>query len=152
MRHFRSWRGLVLAVATVAAAAACTNPVSPGNHQVAMGVVIRDGSQELVRAAGTTVTGALSVQAGQQKGPLTVRFLDHAGAEFEPRSGYWLRVDSSNPAVAQWQQAVEGEHGGRLVGVSAGQATLTFYNMHGAVGRGHDDGLQAVTVVVTDTP
>jgi hypothetical protein len=152
MRYTTITRSLALAVATMAVVTACTNPVSPGNHRVAAGVVIREGGQELVRAVGTTVTGGLSIGAGQQTGPLTVHFLAADGSEIAIEHGYWLDVRNSNPAVAQWTRASQAEFGGRLVGLAPGQTTLTFANMHGAVGSGHDDGMQAVTVTVTAAP
>jgi hypothetical protein len=152
MKDGTRWRALALVVATTVFAGACSNPVSPGDHRIAAGVLIRDGAQEVVRVHGAGATGTITVQAGQQTGPLTVRFLDTAGAEIPPQSGYWLRVESSNTAVADWQQTTAGEHGGRLAGGVAGQATLTFCNMHGAVGSGHADGCRQVTAVVAATP
>jgi hypothetical protein len=153
MQHRRAGRGVFAAIAVGLIAAACSNPVSPGDHRFAAGVVVRDAAgAELVRAQGTTVTGGLTVAAGQQTGPLTVWFLNSSGEEMAPPSGYWLKVESVNPAVASWTQATAGEFGGRLVGGIAGQTTLRFLNMHGAVGSGHDDGLQDVTVTVTAAP
>jgi hypothetical protein len=152
MKYLTMRRGLMLAMATMAVATACSNPVSPGTHLVAAGVVIRDGDRELVRAVGTTVTGGLTIEAGQQTGPLTVQFLAANGSEIPVQQGYWLDVRNSNPAVAQWTRASQAEFGGRLVGLAPGQTTMTFANMHGAVGSGHDDGMQAVTVTVTAAP
>jgi hypothetical protein len=137
----------LLAMATVLAA--CGNPASPGEHRFAYGVVIREGGETVVRAQGSNITGSLAVAPGQTRGPLTVRLLNREGGDMEPRQGYWLRVTSSSPGVARWQQASEGELGGSLVGVAAGAATLEFCNMHGAVGRGHADGCQSVPVLVS---
>jgi hypothetical protein len=126
---------------------ACENPATPGGHIHAYGVVVRDGTQELIRATGATVIGSLEVVAGQQRGPLTARMLDREGRDLEPRHGFWLRVISAAPAIARWDYT-QGEYTGRLVGVAAGTTTLEFCNMHGAVGRGHDDGCQNVPVTV----
>lgn len=137
------------AAALVAVAAGCTNPVSPGNHRVAAGVVVRDGADELVRATGDTQTGELAVAAGSETGPLSVQFLAPDGSAIPVQDNYWLRVTSTDSATAYWAQATPGEFGGRLVGGAAGEATLRFWNMHGALGGGHDDGWQDVVVTVT---
>jgi hypothetical protein len=148
MRVRRKLATGVLVLATVVAGA-CTNPVSPGTHIRAEGVVVRSGTEVLVRADRDGVSGALAVQAASQRGPLTVRMLDHDGDEISPPHGYYLEVRSSAESIARWNMAVEGEFGGTLVGVAPGTANLTFCLMHGAVGRGHDDGCQAVNVAVT---
>lgn len=150
MRNARRTRlaGAVGALAAAMLLAACDNPASPGDHQRAYGVQVSAGAEVLVRALGNSVTGSLAATPGSQTGALTVRMLDRDGNVIEPRQGYWLRVNSQNSDVARWQQATAGEFGGTLVGVAAGQTSLEFCNMHGAVGRGHDDGCHSVTVLV----
>jgi hypothetical protein len=148
MRIPRMFMAGAAALATMVAGA-CTNPVSPGTHIRAEGVVVRSAAEVLVRADRDGVSGALAVQAGEQLGPLTVRMLDHDGDEISPPHGYYLEVRSSAESIARWNMAVEGEFGGTLVGVAQGTANLTFCLMHGAVGRGHDDGCQAVNVAVS---
>lgn len=140
--------GVVAALVPAMLLAACDNPASPGDHQRAYGVQVSVGGAVLVRALGSSVTGSLAATPGSQTGGLTVRMLDRDGEVIQPRQGYWLRVTSQNSGIARWQQATEGEFGGTLVGVAAGQTSLEFCNMHGAVGRGHDDGCQNVTVLV----
>jgi hypothetical protein len=153
MMNTIGWNVRALGAAVlVAAAAGCTNPVSPGNHRVAAGVVVRDGADELVRATGDTQTGGLAVEAGSQTGALAVQFLTSDGSLIPVQDDYWLRVTSADSATAYWSQATPGEFGGRLVGVAAGATTLRFWNMHGAVGGGHDDGWQEVVVTVTAAP
>lgn len=127
--------------------AACQNPVSPGGHSTPAGVeILRDGAVLARVQLGPpgeplTTTGRLSVGAGQQTQPLTVRFLRSDGAPLAPGAGYYLmEVVSSAPGVARWEQATPGEFGGRLIGTAPGTANLSFALGHGAVGRGHQDG------------
>jgi hypothetical protein len=148
-------RGL-FALVGVLALAACSNPVSSGDHTRPLGVEVVGDGGVLIRAlaasreANPVITGQLTVQAGEQTAPLTVRFLAAGGEAIPPPQGYYLRVTSGNPGIVTWQQATEGEFGGRLVGVGAGSSTLVFDFMHGAVGRGHSD--QSFTLPVTVQP
>jgi hypothetical protein len=134
------------AVLAAVALAACDNPVSSAGHVVPDGVVIRQAGEVVASHVGTTVTGELTVAAGEQSAPLTVHFV-RAGADVSPLQGYYLEVPD-RPAV-EWQADSPGGLAGRLYGRSAGTTTLTFRWMHGAVGRGHQDFAREIPVVVT---
>lgn len=142
-------RRAALALLACMPLAACDNPVSPGEHIKPNGIVIRDGATAVVQVAGTTVTGALTVQAGVQSPALTVHFLDGGGNAITPPQGYYLNVVTAAPGIATWVQATPGEFGGRLQGVAAGTATLEFQWVHGAVGSGHPDAAFEIDAVVT---
>jgi hypothetical protein len=128
--------------------AACENPATPGRHIHAYGVAVFDGDALVTRAQGQTAGGELTVTASHTRGPLAVRMLDREGEALTLPPGYWLRVSSAAPSIARWTQTVEGEFGGALMGVTPGQTQLDFCLMHGAIGRGHEDGCQVVTVRV----
>ncbi|HSJ24546.1 MAG TPA: hypothetical protein VK929_07765 [Longimicrobiales bacterium] len=147
MKTLDTWRVPVVLAATVLLGA-CTNPASPGQHLRAYGVLVLEDGEPLVRAMGTDVDGSLEVTAGASRGPLVVRMLDRDGDEMGPAQGYYLAVNEANASVARWDQAVAGEYGGTLVGVGAGQTQFEFCKMHGAIGGGHADGCQTVTVTV----
>jgi hypothetical protein len=134
---------------------ACQNPVSSGDHLRPQAMEILDGATVLMRAQAVTAqnqpsvtTGELVVRSGEQTSPLAVRFLDTNGEVISPPFGYWLRITPANAAVVRWERASEAEFGGRLVGVSPGEARLKFEWMHGAVGGGHEDRTFDVTAVV----
>jgi hypothetical protein len=134
---------------------ACQNPVSSGDHLRPQAMEILEGATVLMRAQAVTaqnqpsvMTGELVVRSGEQTSPLTVRFLDADGEVIPPPFGYWLRITPANAAVVRWERASEAEFGGRLVGVSPGEARLRFEWMHGAVGGGHEDRTFDVTAVV----
>jgi predicted small secreted protein len=142
-------RRAALALLACVPLAACDNPVSPGEHIKPAGIAIRDGATTVVQVMGTTVTGGLAVQAGQQSPPLTVHFLASGGNEMTPPHGYYLNVVSKAAGTATWVQATPGEFAGRLQGIAAGTATLEFQWVHGAVGSGHVDERFEIDVVVT---
>lgn len=138
--------------------AACSNPVSEEDHAEPDGIVIRAGGTEMVRVDGTgptgQVTGTLSLEAGAQTPVLTVTFIDHDGDDLTLElDEYWLDVESSNSATATWQGTEAGSFTGRVSGLTAGAATLSFQLHHGAVGGGHaeEDGGGPYLVPVTVT-
>jgi hypothetical protein len=142
---------LVLGLLATLLATACENPASPGRHLQAYGVIVLEGQTELIRASGDVALGSLTVPAGHQRGPLGVTILDRDGNPLALPEGYWLRVTSAAQGTARWAPTVEGAFAGALVGVSPGTAMLEFCLMHGAVGRGHEDGCQVVPVSVEPT-
>ncbi|MEQ9568739.1 MAG: hypothetical protein RLN75_01000 [Longimicrobiales bacterium] len=128
--------GSILALTGVLALGACDDdPVgNEDEHQEPVGLVISTGGVDLVTVNGATVTGSLSVDAGQETAHLDVAFLDEDGDRFTPEDAdEWLRVTIANPAVAEWEQDEPGEFGGHLHGESAGTTTAVFDLMHGAV-------------------
>lgn len=139
--------------------AACSNPVSEEDHADPDGIVIRAGATEMVRVEGigptAEVTGALSIEAGAQTPVLTVTFIDHDGDDLTLElDEFWLEVVSSNSATATWQGTEAGSFTGRVSGLTAGAATLSFLLYHGAVGGGHPEeggGPYVVPVTVTAT-
>jgi hypothetical protein len=144
-----------IAAFAVVAMTACQNPVSNGEHIRPQAMEILEGGMVLMRAQAVTArnqpsvtTGELVVASGEQTSPLTVRFLTSSGEVITPPFGYWLRITPANAAVVRWERASEAEFGGRLVGVSPGEARLKFEWMHGAVGGGHEDRTFDVTAVV----
>jgi hypothetical protein len=146
MMKYRKKIRLMAGAALLAVMTACDNPASPSEHLQAYGVVLRANNAEVVRAQGQTTTGGISILAGQQLGPVTVRFVNRDGNEMEPRQGYWMRVTSEAPAIMRFEYT-EGEYSGRLVAGTPGMTQLEFCNMHGSVGRGHADGCQRVTAI-----
>jgi len=140
----------LLALSFVAAAAACENPVGAAHEQVG-GVVLRTGAQDLVTVTGLGTTGGVTLQAGQQTAEVTVQFLDEDGEPIT-RSGYYLVVESSNPAVVTWQATAEGAFTGRIRAHAAGAAQLRLEYWHGRVGSGHMDKRFGVDVAVTAAP
>jgi hypothetical protein len=134
---------------------ACQNPVSTSDHLRPHTMEVLEGGTVVLTAEAATqagqpsvVAGALSVRAGQQTAPLTVRFVTRGGSVITPPSDYWLRVTPNNPGVATWQRASEAEFGGRLAGHAPGTVLLTFDWMHGAVGRGHEDETFVISTTV----
>ncbi|CAN5895763.1 hypothetical protein BH23GEM9_BH23GEM9_31050 [soil metagenome] len=140
-----------LALVAAGMLAACENPVSSGSHFTPDGLTIQAGTTVLVEAIGgrtqPTVTGGLTVQAGQQTAPLTLRFTDASGATMTPPQGYYVEVVSASPAVAQWQAA--GDLGGTVAGVAAGTTTFRVRWLHGPQGAGHEETGWNVVVLVT---
>ncbi len=128
--------GSILALTGVLALGACDDdPVgNEEEHLEPVGLVISTGGVDLVTVNGATVTGSLSVDAGQETAHLDVEFLDEDGDRFTPdEADEWLRVTIANPAVADFEQDTPGEFGGHLHGESAGTTTAVFDIMHGAV-------------------
>jgi hypothetical protein len=140
------WQAVILLVAIMTVA--CENPASPGRHLHAYGVALTDGSNEIVRARGDVMVGDMSLMVGERRGPYTVLLLDRDGQPLEVPSGYWLRVVPSAPDIVRWLAPTEGAFSGSIEGGAPGAATLEFCLLHGAVGRGHDDGCQLLPVVV----
>lgn len=149
MTSLRTQRAAAIALVAGMVVVACSNPVAPGAHVRPAGMIIRAGADTVVHVVGTTVTGELTVQAGQQTAPLTVHFLDGAGNEITPPQGYYLNVEVQTAGVAAWTQNTPGEFAGRLQGVAAGTTTLEFQWVHGPVGGGHVDERFSIQAVVT---
>jgi hypothetical protein len=141
-----------LALAAAATLAACQNPVSAGAHITPDGFAILEGTTVLVQGQGgrtqPTVSGQLSVQAGQQRGPLTLRFTDRDGAVMTPPDGFYVEVSTGSAGIATWQSAAGGLSGS-VLGVAAGTTTLRFGWLHGPLGAGHEETGWNVAVVVT---
>lgn len=103
-------------------------------HSDPVGLVITLGGVDLVTVNGSTVTGTLSVAAGQETAHLDLEFLDDNGDRFTPEDAdEWLRVTIADPATATWDQDEPGEFGGHLQGQSAGATVVKFDIMHGAL-------------------
>jgi len=140
------------AILTLSLAAACvTEPEDDhGDHAEPDGLVIRLGGTELVVVDEQTVTGELTVQAGQETAHLSVAFVDHDGDPVDTDGDYFLQVTVADGTVAEFDQDMPGEFGGHFVGLAAGTTTLTFSLMHGEVGTGHADYISpAITGTVT---
>lgn len=139
MMNRRSYRltGATLALTAVLALGACDDdPVGNDDeeHQDPVGMVVSSGGVDLVTVTGNTVTGTLSVAAGEETAHLDVEFLDDEGDRFAPEDAdEWLRVTIADPAVADWEQDTPGEFGGHLHGEAAGSTTARFEIMHGPV-------------------
>ena len=147
--------GSILAMTGVLALGACDDdPVGvDDDHLEPVGLVISAGGVDLVTVNGATVTGSLTVDAGQETAHLDVEFLAENGVRFTPEDAdEWLRVTMADPAVAGWEQDVPGEFGGHLHGESAGTTTAVFDLMHGAVGSttAHADYTSPAIPVVID--
>lgn len=146
----QGWTRTAAAAAVLLTLAGCDNPVSQEVHTEATGIVLLLGGNEVVRVSEGVVSGGVAMTAGTQTGMLTVRFLDAEGHETEPRSGYFLEVESSAPAVATWVPESPGAFTGRIAALAVGTAQLEFRYMHGRVGsaNAHRDASAAVTVDV----
>ena len=143
-------RAAAAAFLSAAVLTACDNPVGEREQHVRPArIAILSGTTELAGGTFGSITGSLTAQAGQQTGPLTVRFFTSAGAEISPSAEYHMRVTSGNNAIAQWLQATSGEFGGRVSGAAAGTTTLTFGYVHGAPGTGHSEADFVIPVTIT---
>src|SRR5687768_11679836 len=137
-------RGVLAALFAAVVIGACDNPVGDREAHVRPAIIaVFSGSTQLVRGSYTNITTPLTGRAGQETGPLTVRFYNSAGVEVDADGDYHLNVHtgaSGSSAVAQWVQTTAGEFGGRLRGVATGSTTLTFSYVHGAPGgSGHSE-------------
>ncbi|HUF50219.1 MAG TPA: hypothetical protein VMN60_05265 [Longimicrobiales bacterium] len=146
-------RGAAAALFSAALVTACDNPVGDRETHVRPATMaIFDGSTELVRGSFTGITQALTVGAGVDTRPLTVRFFNSAGTQINPGVDYHLRVtggSSGGTVIAHWIQDSAGDFGGRLRGVATGSTTLTFGFIHGAPGTGHSEADFVVPVTIT---
>ncbi|MBT8337115.1 MAG: hypothetical protein KJO11_10960 [Gemmatimonadetes bacterium] len=105
------------------------------DHQDPVGLVVTAGGVDLVTVQGATVTGTLTIPAGQETAHLDVEFFDDDGDRFVPEDeDEWLMVTIANGTVAEWEQDEPGEFGGHLKGLAAGATTATFEIMHGQLG------------------
>jgi hypothetical protein len=105
------------------------------DHEDPVGMVVTSGGVDLVTVQGTTVTGTLTIPAGQETAHLDVLFLAEDGDRFAPDDAdEWLMVTIGDETVAEWEQDEAGEFGGHLKGIAAGATTATFELMHGAIG------------------
>jgi hypothetical protein len=138
-------RAAVLAGMAALTVAGCTNPVGDGGHLSPDGVVIRQGAEVVASHLGTTVTGQVTVQAGEATPTLTVQWMS-GDTEVTPPHGYYLEVDPQ--PQAQWVPDAPGAFSGRVQGITPGSTNLRFKWMHGAVGRGHSDATRTIPVVV----
>jgi hypothetical protein len=147
-------RATVLAMAAALAAGACDDdPTSPGDdHHEPAGVRITMGGVTLVTAMGNTVTGALTVAAGEETAHMSVVFLDDEGDPITTDDDEFLEVVIGNEAIAEFEQDTPGEFGGHLHGVMAGSTTAIFRLMHGTIGgTSHADYISpAIPVQITD--
>lgn len=156
IRMIRNSRSAALSLGIALLAAACSdNPVQPEEHHEPVRVVIKSGQLEMASAPalnGGNITGALTIKVGEESSHLTVVFVDKHGHVIETDDDEWLRVESSNETIAEFEQHEVGEFGGHIHGVAVGSATLTFKLMHGAVGSSsaHADFVSApIPVTVT---
>lgn len=135
LNHFGT---AALAFSTLFAVSACDDdPVGTDDddHADPVGMVISMGGADLVTVNGTTVTGTLTVAAGQETPHIDVEFLDEDGDRFTPEDAdEWMAVVIADEAVATWEQDEVGEFGGHLHGEAAGTTTALFEIRHGAVG------------------
>lgn len=143
-----------LALLTAVAVGACDDdPTSPGEeHQEPAGVRITLSGVTLVTVQGNTVTGTLTVAAGQETAHMSVVFLDDDGDPITTDDEEFLEVEIADETVAEFEQDTPGEFGGHLHGVTAGTTTAKFRLMHGTVGgSAHADYVSPdVTVVITE--
>jgi len=127
---------IALIASSVFALGACgDDPVgAEEEHSDPVGLVITLGGVDLVTVNGSTVTGTLTVEAGQETAHLDLEFLDEDGDRFSPTDAdEWLRVTIADPTTATWEQDEPGEFGGHLQGRSVGVTVVTFDIMHGAL-------------------
>lgn len=130
------------------------NPVESSDtdhdHAEAEGLVITANDVELVRYEQGTVTGQITVAAGESTTKLTVQFIDPDGDLFVPDSDHHgVEWDIADTGIAQ---VVQEEVGGvinefLINGVTTGSTTLVIKILHGD----HDDFVSAaIPVVVTE--
>jgi hypothetical protein len=104
------------------------------DHSEPVGMVVSLGGVDIVTVNGSTVTGTLTVSAGQETAHIDIDFLDENGNRFAPdEADEWLRVTIADPATATWEQDEPGEFGGHLQGRAAGATVARFDIMHGAL-------------------
>jgi hypothetical protein len=144
LRRIRLAVKCALVVAGASLAAGCSGE---DGHIRPWGMVIREGTQILVHARGSTVDGSLSVRAGEESPDLVVRFLGRNGEELQVVP-YHLEVWSADAGIAEFRPDTVGAFEGRLEGSAPGTTTLLFRWMHGRVGEAHKDRDWAVDVTV----
>jgi hypothetical protein len=140
-----------LAFAAALALAACTNPVSPETHVSPTGFEILQNGQVVVAEQNGSLTGNLTLQAGQTLGPVTVRFRDGANV-VAPDASYFLEVAVANEAIVRFTPSSPGALTGSFQALAPGATTMRVRWMHGRVGspRAHHDYQSTpVPVVVT---
>jgi hypothetical protein len=140
-----------LALTAAVALGACTNPVTPESHVSPTGFEILQNGQVVVAEQNGSLTGSLTLQAGQTLGPVTVRFRDGANV-VAPDPSYFLEVAVANEAIVRFAPTTPGALTGSFQALSPGTTTMRVRWMHGRVGspRAHHD-YQSVPVPVIVT-
>lgn len=123
----------VFAVSALFLFTACSDDDHDHDHLDAAGFDVLLNNEVVLSQRGTTVTGTLSIRAGETSPSMTVEFVDAEGHEIHIHDDdYSLGVVSSNQAVAT--VAVTGMDF-TVQGVTAGTVNLTIGLMH----AGHFD-------------
>jgi len=140
----------ILGFALVSAGCGADNPLDDSNtdehHLEAFGVQVYDGTDLLVEADGTDVTGSFAVTVGDTTDWLSILFLGEDGEWYDPEEKLAeeengeeevhevsLAITTSDDEIV----VVAGDHESgtewqfRVVGVSAGEAALRVTTLHG---------------------
>lgn len=114
------------------------NPVDPEardqvHEQDAVGLVVRNSGEEIVRYENGAVSGTIEVGQGKETPLLQVRFLAEDGDLFTPdeSEGFSLDWEVGNETIAQVEQhAEDGAWNFHLIGVERGQTTIRIKINH----------------------
>jgi hypothetical protein len=112
------------------------NPVDEdnhGEHAEAVGLVISQSGAEIVRYENGTVTGKISVAAGEETPLLSVKFIDEHDSElFTPEGEHhslgWTIADESIAEVEKHEE--DGEWMFHIKGKITGNTTIEIKIMH----------------------
>lgn len=103
------------------------------DHAEAVGLVITQSGAEIVRYENGTVTGEITVKAGEETPLLSVKFIDeHDGDLFTPEEDHYsLGWTIADEAIAELEQHDEdGKWKFHIHGKSAGNTTIEIKIMH----------------------
>lgn len=112
------------------------NPVNANleEHAEAVGLIIRNSGEEIVRYENGEVEGEIEVGHGLETALLSVRFIAEDGDLFtpDPAEGFALGWEIADESIAEVEHhAEDGAWAFHIVGVEEGQTTIVIKINHG---------------------
>jgi hypothetical protein len=99
------------------------------------GLTVTESGVPVIQVTGNTVNGSFRIDVDRSTPPVVVTFTDSEGTSVKT-NGRYLDVAVGDEAIATFEVTDASGFTGRLTGKEAGNTTIRFMLMEGAVGSG----------------